>query len=222
LIVPIVFKAEEQLDRDSRDWFVTGRLKLGVTTKQAQADMDSVTATEAKDYPKSNQGWGALVEPFKNDDFPSDRQLTLWLLLGAVGFLFLIACLNAANLLLANGISRHREVAIRCSLGAEPTAIFEQFLTESLVLAILGGLLGVAAGYAMLRGLVAVMPPHAFPAEADVRLNAPVLLIMLATASLAGMLSGCAPAWYASRLDPAGALKEGGRSGIGLGRSRLR
>ena len=74
----------------------------------------------------------------------------------------------------------------------------------------------------MLRGLIAVMPPHTLPAEADLRLNVPILLIMLAATTLAGVLFGCAPAWYASRLDPAGVLKEGGRSGIGVGRHRLR
>jgi putative ABC transport system permease protein len=113
LIVPLVFKPEQLSNHDSRYWLVTGRLKPGVTIKQAQAEMDSITAKEAKDYPKSNQGWGALVEPLKNDFLPSDRQLTLWLLLGAVGFLLLIACLNVANLLLAKGITRQREVAIR-------------------------------------------------------------------------------------------------------------
>ena len=146
LIVPLVFKPEQLSDHDSRDWLVTGRLKPGVTIQQAQAEMDAITAKEAKDYPKSNQGWGALVEPFKNDFLPSDRQLTLWLLLGAVGFLLLIACLNVANLLLAKGITRQREVAIRGSLGAKPAAIFAQFLTESLVLAILGGVLGRRCG----------------------------------------------------------------------------
>jgi putative ABC transport system permease protein len=222
LIVPLVFNPEQQLNRDARYRLVTGRLKPGVTIQQAQAEMDALTAREAKDFPQSNRGWGALVEPFKNDFLPSDRQFTLWLLLGAVGFLLLIACLNVANLLLAQGIARQREVAIRGALGARPAAIFAQFLTESLVLAILGGLLGVAAGYAMLRGLVAVMPPHALPAEADLRLKFPILLFMLAAAALAGVLFGCAPAWYASRLDPAGVLKEGGRSGIGVGRHRLR
>jgi len=130
--------------------------------------------------------------------------------------------MNVANLLLAKGITKQREVAIRGALGARPSSIFAQFLTESLTLAILGGLLGVAAGYAMLRGMVAVIPADALPAEADLRLNVPILLIMLATATLAGVLFGCAPAWYASRSDPAGALKEGGRSGIGQGRQRLR
>jgi putative ABC transport system permease protein len=222
LIIPLVLKPEQLNDHDSRPWRVTGRLKPGVTIKQAQAEMDAIAAKEANDHPKSNQGWGALVEPLKNDFLPSGRKTTLWLLLAAVGFLLLIACLNVANLLLARGITRQREVAIRASVGAKPVAIFAQFLTESLVLAILGGLLGVAMGYAMLWGLVAVIPPHALPAEADLRLNVSILLFMLAATTLSGVLFGCAPAWYASRLDPAGVLKEGGGLGVGVGRRRLR
>ena len=222
LIVPLVFKPDQLANHDSRYWLVTGRLRPGVTITQAQAELNSVAANEATNYPKSNQGVGTLVEPFKDDFFASDRQLTLWLLLGAVGFLLLIACLNIANLLLAKGITRQREVAIRGSLGASSSAIFTQFLTESLVLAMLGGLLGVAAGYAMLQGLVAAMPPLTLPAEADVRLNVPILLFMLAATTLAGVLFGYAPAWYASRLAPAEVLKEGGRSGIGVSRHRLR
>jgi putative ABC transport system permease protein len=222
LIVPLVFPPELLNNHDARYWLVTGRLKPGVTIWQAQAEMDAIAAQEAKDYPKSNQDWGALVEPYKNDFLPGDRQRTLWLLLGAVGFLLLIACVNVANLLLARGITRQREVAIRGALGARPSAIFAQFLTEGLALAILGGLLGLAAGDAMLRGLVAVIPPDALPAEADPRLNLPILLVMLAAALLAGVLFGCAPAWYASRLDTAGALKEGGRAGTGVGRHQLR
>jgi putative ABC transport system permease protein len=221
LIVPLVFKSE-QLNHESRYWLVTGRLKPGVAIKQAQAEMDSVTAKEAEDYPKTNQGWGALVEPLRNSFLPSDRKLTLWLLLGGVGFLLLMACLNVANLLLAKGIIRQREVAIRGCLGAQPEAIFAQFLTEGLALTITGGILGITAGYAMLQGLIAVMPMNALPAEADLRLNVPILLVMLAATTLAGLLFGCAPAWYASRLDPAEVLKEGGRSGVGVGRRRLR
>ena len=139
-----------------------------------------------------------------------------------MGFLLLIACLNVANLLLAKSMTRQREIAIRGALGASPASIFAQFLTESLALATLGGILGIAAGSLLLRGLVAAIPTDSLPPEADLRLNIPILLIMLAAATLAGMLFGCAPAWYASRLDPAGALKDGGRSGIGVGRHRLR
>ncbi|HTC34980.1 MAG TPA: ABC transporter permease [Bryobacteraceae bacterium] len=222
LMVPLVFKPEQLNDRDSRYWLLTGRLRPGVNIRQAQAEMDVITAKLARDYPKSNQGWGALVEPYKNDFLESETKSTLWLLLGAVGFLLLIACMNVANLLLAKGITRQREVAIRGALGARPRVIFAQFLTESLLFAILAGVAGIATGYAMLRALVAVMPPDTLPAEADLRLNIPILLVMLAAATLAGVVFGCAPAWYASRVDPAGALKDGGRAGMGAGRQQLR
>jgi putative ABC transport system permease protein len=221
LIVPLVFKPAQQLDHGSRYCAVAGRLKPGVTIQQAQASLDSIAANEARDNPETNRGWGALVEPLKNDFFPKNRQLTLWMLLGAVGFLLLIACLNVANLLLAQGITRRREVAIRGALGAKPATIFAHFLLESMVLSVLGGVLGIVAGYAMLGGLMSLMPPNALPAEADVRLKVPVLLIMFCSATLSGVAFGCAPAWYASRLNPAGVLKDGGRAGIGVGRHRL-
>jgi putative ABC transport system permease protein len=222
LTVPLVFSRKQLANRDSRGWVVTGRMKSGTNIQRAQANMDLIAANLAQDYPKTNKGFGALVDPLKNDFFPRKSQLTLWLLLGAVGFLLLMACLNVANLLLAAGITRQREVAIRCALGASRTAILTQFLTESEVLAVLGGLMGVGAGYSMLRGLVAVMPPHALPPEADLGLNIPVLIYALGAATVAGLLFGGAPAWYASRLDPASGLKEGGRSGIRTGRQRLR
>jgi putative ABC transport system permease protein len=221
LSVPLVFKPE-QINHDFHWLLVSGRLKPGVSIKQAQADMDAVTAHVAQTYPKSNKGWGSFVEPLKNDFLPSERKLTLWLLLGAVGFVLLIACVNVANLLLARSMARQKEMAVRSSLGATAAAIFTQLLTESLLLATLGGLLGIGAGYAMLRGLIAVMPPFTLPTEADLRLNFPILLFTLAATTLAGLLFGCAPAWLASRIDPGETLKEGGRSGMGVGRRRLR
>lgn len=221
-MTPLVFKADQLIDHSGHNWVVSARLKPGVTIQQAQAEMDAIAAREAKDFPKTNQGRGAVVEPFKNDFLPAERERLLWLLLGAVGFLLLIACLNVANLLLAKGMARQREVAIRSALGARPSSIFAQFLTESLTLALIGGMLGIALGSFVLRGLIAAIPADSLPAEADLRLNTPILLMMLGAATLAGVLFGSVPAWYASRLDPAGALKEGGRSGIGVGRQRLR
>ena len=183
--------------------------------------MDRVTALLAKAYPQSNKGWGASVEPLKNDFFPKERQLIFWLLLGAVTFVLLIACVNVANMLLAKGMSRQKEVAVRVALGATRGTIFAQQLIESLVLAIIGGLLGVGAAYGILRGIVALIPVDYLPLEADLRLNIPILLFTLASTTLAGLLFGCAPAWYASRLDPGENLKEGGRAGIGKGHRRL-
>jgi putative ABC transport system permease protein len=221
LIVPLVFKPE-QLNHDFHWLLAMGRLKPGVSVKQAQADMDSVTANIAKAFPKSNKGWGAYVEPLKNDFLPKERIQTLKLLLGAVGFVLLIACVNVANLLLARGTTRQKEIAIRTALGASRRIIFAQFLTENLLLALLGGLLGVGVGAASLRWLIASMPQGTLPSEADLSLNLPILLFTFGASTLAGLLFGCAPAWYATRVDPGEALKEGGRSGTGAGRHRLR
>jgi putative ABC transport system permease protein len=193
-MVPLVFKPEQLIDHAGRGWVVSARLKPGVTIQQAQAEMDAIAAQEAKDFPKTNQGWGAVVEPFKNDFLPNERQRLLWLLLGAVGFLLLIACLNVANLLLAKSVMRQREVAIRSALGAQPSSIFAHFLTESLTLAIVGGTLGIAVGSFVLDGLVTAIPTDSLPPEADLRLNIPILLMMLAVATLAGVLFGCVPA----------------------------
>ena len=220
LVVPLVFKPE-QLNHDFHWLLAMGRLKPGVTIKLAQADMDKVTANIAQAFPKSNKGWGAFVEPLKNDFLPKERIQTLWMLLGAVGFVLLIACVNIANLLLAKGTTRQKEVAVRSSLGASRASIFAQFLTENLVLALIGGLLGVGVGALCLRGLIAIMPPGTLPSEADLSLNLPILFFSLAASTLAGLLFGCLPAWYATRVDPGEALKEGGRSASGSGRHRL-
>jgi putative ABC transport system permease protein len=221
LVAPLAFKPE-QLNHDFHWLLAMGRMKPGVTLKQAQANMDAVTANIAKAYPKSDTGWGAMVDPLQNDFLPKERIQTLWILLGAVGFVLLIACVNVANLLLAKGTTRQKEVALRAALGASRRNIFAQFLTENLLLALTGGVLGIGVGVVLLRALVAVMPRDTLPSEADLSLNLPVLLFSLAASMLAGVLFGCAPAWYATRVDPAEALKEGGRSGTGAGRHRLR
>src|SRR5580698_9820466 len=155
LVVPLAFKPE-QLNHDFHWLLVMGRLKPGVTIKQAQANMDAVTAHIAQMYPKSDKGWGSYVEPLKNDFLPKERIQMLWLLLGAVGFVLLIACVNVANLLLARGMTRQKELAVRSAVGAARRTIVGQLLTESVMLALAGGALGVGVGYGMLQGLIAV------------------------------------------------------------------
>ncbi len=113
--------------------------------------MDRMTAVLAKEYPKSNKDWGASVEPLKNDFFPKQRQMIFWLLLGAVGFVLLIACVNVANLLLAKGMANQKEVAVRIALGASRAKNLHSADLESLMLAIAGGLLGVGVGYGILQ-----------------------------------------------------------------------
>jgi putative ABC transport system permease protein len=221
MTVPLVFKPE-QVNHDFHWLLVMGRLKPGVTIKQAQQNMDAVTAHIAQVYPRSDTGWGAYVEPLKNDFLPKERIQMLWLLLGAVGFVLLIACVNVANLLLARGMTRQKELAVRSAVGASRKTIFGQLLTESVVLALGGGALGVGVGYGMLQGLIAVMPENTLPSEANLTLNIPILLFTLLATTLAGLVAGSMPAWYASRVDPAEALKEGGRTGTSAGKHRLR
>jgi putative ABC transport system permease protein len=221
LTTPLAFRPE-QINHDYHWMIAMARLKPGVTLHQAQADMDAVAANVAAANPKSNSGWGARIDRFQNDFLDDDSIHTLWLLLGAVGFVLLIACVNVANLLLAKGTARQREIAVRGSMGATREQIFAQFLTESSVLALIGGLLGCGLGVALLRSLVAVMPKGTLPAEASLQLDMPVLAVTLAATMLCGLLFGCAPAWYASRVDPGEALKDGGRTGTGGSHNRVR
>jgi len=221
MAVPLTFKPE-QINHDFHWLQVMGRMKPDVSLATAQADMDLVTSGVAREHPVSNKSWGASVQPLKNDFFPRDAQMTLRLLMGAVGFVLLIACVNVANLLLARGTTRQKEVALRASLGAARSRIFRQFLTESLVLATVAGVLGVGLGEALLKAVMAVMPPFTLPTEANVKLSLPVLLFTLVATIFSAALFGSVPAWHASRIDPNNALKEGGRSGAGAGKLRLR
>jgi putative ABC transport system permease protein len=222
LSVPLAFKPE-QINHDFHWLYIMGRLKPGVTIAQANADMDAVTRHIAQVYPKSDQGWGASVELLKNDFLGRDVIRALWLLLGAVGFVLLIACANVANLQLARATTRRKEIAVRASVGATRWQVFRQFLAESLVLAFIGGILGIALAWGLLKIIMAMMPPFSLPYEADVRLSVPVLLFTLASTALAGLLFGCVPAWQASRLNLNDVLKEGGgRSSVGGGRHGLR
>lgn len=221
LLVPLVLQPA-MINRDQHWVNVEGRLKDGVTLAQANTEMRAIADRLAKANPKTNSGWSAKVESLKNDWLGDEFKLTLWLFLGASGFVLLIACVNIANLLLAKGMTRQKEIAVRTAIGATRRTIFVQFLTESLILAILGGALGVALGYALMKGIMAAMPFNTLPGEAVVRLSIPVLLTTLAATTLAGLLFGCAPAWYSSRIDPADSLKEGGRSSSGRIHNRLR
>ena len=221
LAAPLAFRPE-QINHDYHWLLAMGRMKPGVRLQQARADMDAVTAHIAAAYPISNKGWGASVEPLKNDFLPPERIHNLWLLLGAVGFVLVIACVNIANLLLAKGAARLREIAVRNAVGANRRQIFNQFLTESIVLALISGGLGIALGVGLLRAILSIVPEGILPSEASFQLDVHVLVVALAATSLAGLLFGCAPAWYASRVDPGESLKEGGRTGTGTSSHKLR
>lgn len=214
LWVPLAFKPD-QVNHDSHFLMTMGRLKDGVSQAQAQAEMQEIARQLAREHPNSNTNLSVSVEPLHNNFLPDTTIKNLWMLLGAVGFLLLIACVNVANLLLARGTTRQREVAIRAALGASRGRLFRQFLTESLLLAAAGGALGVYLAWLMIDAIMGFVPVNMLPSEADARISVPVLLFTVAATMLAGLLFGCAPAWQASRLDLNDVMKQGGRAGVG-------
>ena len=222
LWMPLEFEPRD-MTRDYH-WMVSlARLKPGVTLERAQAAMDAIGARIAAAYPESNKGWGVTVQRFEDQVVGPQLRRSLLVLLAAVGAILLIGCANLANLTLARGTGREREIAVRVSLGAGSARIIRQLLTENLLLAGAGGALGLAFGYAMIRGLISLAPPYSLPSEADVSIDTHILLFTLAISLLTALLFGLAPAIHAARVDPASSMKEGGRSATtGAGRARLR
>ncbi len=222
--VPLAFKPAE-IARENHFLLVMGKLKRGVTLEAANAEMTVIAKQLSQSYPKTNGDLTVTVEPLKDDFLPKSTRLGLWLMMGAVGFVLLIACVNIANLLLAWGTARQKEIAVRASQGATRARIFRQFLIESLALALMGGVLGALLSVALLRGVMSLMPRNqlGIPYEADPHLNIPVLLFTLAATLLSGVLFGCFPAWHAARQNISDMLKEGGRSSsASSGHNRLR
>jgi putative ABC transport system permease protein len=217
--VPLAF-TPDQLNHDFHWILVMGRLKPTVTIAQADADMKGVAKRLADTFPKSNTGWSASVEPLKNNFLDRGTVDALWMLFAAVGFVLLIACANVANLLLARGTARQRELAVRGAMGASKIEIVRQFMTESVVLALMGGVAGIALSAGLLQIIMTSMPPYTLPSEADVRLSVPVLLFTLAACTIAAVFFGAVPAFQGARVDINAALKDSGRSVIG-GRHRL-
>ena len=217
---PLAFEPEN-MTRNFH-WFGSfAKLKRGVTLEQARAQMDAIGARIAHDYPDSNKGWGVTLDRFSDTIVGKQLRESLYALLAAVGMVLLIGCANLANLTLARATARDREVAIRSSLGAGRWRLIRQFLTENVLLSVIGGGLGLALGYAALAGLKLAIPPFTLPREANVTMDVRVLLFTLFLSVFTGILFGLAPALQATRPDLAGSMKEGGRGSSG-GRARQR
>jgi len=190
-----------------------GRLKSGVTLEQAQADLQGIARNLAEAYPDADRDTTAKIEPLKQN-MVGGIQPFLLILMGAVGFVLLIACVNVANLLLARSTGRSREFAIRAALGAGQGRVIRQLLTESVLLALAGGGLGlILAAWGMRAGLAAV--PAALPRTEEIGLDGRVLIFTAAISLLAGILFGLAPALKTSNPDVQAILKEGGRGASG-------
>jgi putative ABC transport system permease protein len=198
---------------------MVGRLRHGVTRQQAFADLNGVMAGIAREFPE-NKGIGADLQPL-GDALVSDVRLALLVLFGAVGFLLLIACANIANLLLARGVGRQKEIAIRSALGAGRARLLRQFITESVLLAMGGGAIGLALPYLSLK--VLPLAASSLPRYQEVSVDGWVIAFTFAVAMVTGMLFGCGPVLQKSPTDLNARLKEGGRvAGVGIRGGKLR
>jgi putative ABC transport system permease protein len=220
--VPIPF-ARGRIVEGVRNVHLLGRLKPGVTDAQAEADLRPIVADlrqrEPSQFPEQ---FRVGLLPFK-ETFRSGLASDVWVLLGAVSLLLLIACANVSSLLLSKAAVRQREMTVRAALGAGRGRLVRQLLTESLLLAVAAGIAGTLLAYASLPAILSLVPPGTIPDESDIAINAPVLIFTLAITCLASVACGLAPALHASRRDFAGAMREAGRTLAGSSRqARLR
>jgi putative ABC transport system permease protein len=218
---PMAWTDQERAVRGEHHSIVIARLKPGVELKQAQAEMNAISDRLQQQYPDDDKGWGAVVVPMQQD-LVSDVRPALLVLLGAVAFVLLIACVNVANLALAKTFSRQKEIAIRTALGATSARILRQILTETVLLALSGGALGLAFAHFAVRFIVAFLADK-LPHSIEVGLDSRVLIFTAIISVVTGIVAGVLPAWRLTRRDVNEALKQGlGRTDADSGGHRTR
>ncbi|HEY6112412.1 MAG TPA: ABC transporter permease, partial [Chthoniobacterales bacterium] len=206
--------------RENRAYSALGRLKPGVNLKQAQSSVSAINARLATQFPDTNKGWDAKLSILQ-ERLVREVKPSLLALLGAVGAVLLIACANVANLLLARGAARQKEVAIRAAMGASRARVVRQMFTESLLLSAIGGVAGVLLSVWLTDVLLSILPEGS-PRIDQVGIDYRVLAFALGVSALTGIVFGLAPALQASKLDVSSSLKEGGRTGEGHRRTSAR
>jgi putative ABC transport system permease protein len=206
--------------RDNRVWSAIARLNTGIDLKQAQTRLSAINAQLAKQFQETNKGWDVFLSTL-HERLVREVKPSLLALLGAVGFVLLIACANVANLLLARGAARQKEIAIRAAMGASRTRVLRQMLTESILLSAIGGIAGLVLSI-WLTDLLMSMLPEGAPRLEQIGIDYRVLTFALGVSALTGILFGIVPALQASKLDVTSALKDGGRSGEGHRRTSAR
>ena len=214
---PLAMTPEVMQSRDSHSYYIVGRLKPGVSIESAQAELDGISARLEQQYPESNKGWSAAVYPIVADTVRG-YDTALWVMMGAVGFVLLIACANVANLMLARASGRQKEIALRAALGASRWRIVRQLLTESVIVALAGGVIGILVGFWGIDALRASNPGDAArfaPGWDQLGINVPVLIFTFGLAIFSGIVFGLFPALQVSKPNLNDSLKEGARQSSG-------
>jgi putative ABC transport system permease protein len=190
---------------------VIARLNPGVTLDQARSDMSTIADRLAREAPETNKGVGVTIEPLHQAIVGDDLRTTTLMLGGVVMFVLLLACANIANLILARGVGRAREIAVRAAIGGSRIRIIRQLVTESLLLGIGGGAIGLALAWAMLRAAPAIIPERTIPESVVLRLDGRLSLFAVALTLLTALVVGLVPAWHAVRVPLVEAIAAGGR-----------
>ena len=221
LWIPLGLTDKEAAVRGEHNFLSIGRLKPGVTLAQAQAEMNTISQRLEKAYPEDDKGWGAVVNSMREETVGNVRPALL-MMLGAVAFVLLIACANVANLILARTFARRKEIAIRSAVGASRTRVIQQLLSESLILSLCGGALGLLAARFGIELLLKFFADK-LPRMGEIGLDGPVLAFTFGLSIVTGILSGLLPALGMTKGDVSSALKQGlGRTDADSGSSNTR